>query len=90
MIQSLKSVQSVLGHLHDASVQEQLIRDCLERLQEPSDSRAHPAPAIASLNALCRCLREEQRPYLERCAGDWANFIAQFQAFASLLEAREA
>ena len=90
VIQSLKSVQSVLGHLHDASVQEQLIRDCLERLQEPSDSRAHPAPAIASLNALCRCLREEQRPYLERCAGDWANFIAQFQAFASLLEAREA
>lgn len=87
-IQSLKAVQSVLGHLHDASVWEQLIRDCQARLQAPPDSRTHPAQslAIASLNALCRYLREERTPHLERCAGDWANFVAQFQAFASLLE----
>ena len=87
VIQGLKAVQSALGHLHDASVQEQLIQDCLARLQASPDSSQ--ALAIAGLQALCPCLREERALALERCGGEWVNFVAQFQAFALLLAGKK-
>ena len=83
VIQGLKAVQSALGHLHDASVQEQLVQDCLARLQASPDSSQ--ALAIAGLQALNPCLREERALALERCSGEWVNFVAQFQALALLL-----